>query len=105
MLRKYQVLIPDWLEEYIKYLADSYDLSFSEIIRAEVCYAILCHVSKFFPDYKSGINPDEILGLLIPRKGEELEREELHRIMSKIYFETRKAIEHRLSMEAPPKKK
>lgn len=105
MLRKYQVLIPDWLEDYIKYLSDNYELSFSEIIRAEVCYAILCHVSKLFPDFEPGINPDEILGLMIPREGEKLEREELQRVMSKIYFETRKAIEHRLSKDVSQESK
>lgn len=103
MLKKYQVLIPDWLEDYIKYLADSYDLSFSEIIRAEVCYAILCHVTKLFPDFRPGINPDEILDLMIPKEGKGLGKEELQRVMSKITFETRKAIEHRFSTEIPKK--
>jgi hypothetical protein len=105
MLKKYQVLIPVWLEDYIKYLAERYDLSFSEIIRAEICYAILCHVSHFFPEFKSGITPDDILGMFIPQEGGDLEREELLRILSKIYFETRKAVEYRLSVETTPKKK
>ena len=104
VLKKYQVLIPVWLEDYIKFMAEKYDLSFSEIIRAEICFAILCHVSHFFPDYKSGITPDDILSMFIPQKGKELEREELLRVLSKIYFETRKAVEFRLSAEAKPKK-
>lgn len=44
MLKRYQVLLPDWMEEYIKYLVDKYDLSFSEVIRGEICIAILCTV-------------------------------------------------------------
>jgi hypothetical protein len=105
MLKKYQVLFPDWLEEYIKYLANIYDLNFSEIIRAEVCYAILCHVSHFFPEYKPGISPEEVLGMFVPQPSEELGKERNQRILSKIYFETRKAIEYRLSREVPPKEK
>jgi hypothetical protein len=106
VLKKYQVLIPDWLEDYVKYLADRYDLTFSEIIRAEICYAILCHVAYFFPDFKPTINPNEILEWLRNAPGEDPEKEELHRVLSKIYFEARKAIEHRLFKEksAPPKK-
>ena len=105
MLKKYQVLIPDWLEDYIKYLAERYDLTFSEIIRAEVCYAILCHVTHFFPDFKPTITPNEILGWLRPSQGEDLEKEEMHRVLSKIYFEARKAVEHRLSRERTSLKK
>ena len=95
----------DIWEEYIIYLAKRYDLSFSEIIRAEVCYAILCHVCHFYPDYKPGITPNEILGMLEPQPGEDLEKEKMYRFLSKVYFETRKAVEHRLSKEMAPKKK
>ncbi len=105
MLKKYQVLIPDWLEEYVKYLAERYDLTFSEIIRAEICYAILCHVTHFFPDFKPTVNPNEILGWLRNPPGKDLEKEELHRVLSKIYFEARKAIEHRLIKGRPPSEK
>ncbi len=41
MLKRYQVLLPDWLEDYVKLLADKYDLSFSEIIRTIICNWIL----------------------------------------------------------------
>ncbi len=99
MLKKYQVLIPDWLEDYIKYLAERYDLTFSEIIRAEICYAVLSHVTHFYPDFKPTITPNEILGMLRSSPGEDLEKEEMHKVLSKIYFEARKAIEHRLSKE------
>ncbi len=105
VLKKYQVLIPEWLEDYIKFLAEKYDLSFSEIIRAELCFSILNTVTHFFPDYKSSLKPQEILAMMKDKFMNDLEREEIYRILSKLYFETRKAIEHRLSEEAAPKKK
>jgi len=105
VLKKYQVLIPEWLEEYIRYLAEKYDLSFSEIIRAEVCFSILNTVTHFFPDYKSSLKPQEILEMMKDKLENDFEREEIHRILSKIYFETRKAVEHKLSKELAPKKK
>ena len=96
MKKKYQVLIPDWLEDYIKYLAERYGMNFSEIIRAEICYAILCHVTHFYPDFKPSINPNEILGWLKNPSKEDLGKKEMHQVLSKIYFEARKAVEHRL---------
>lgn len=105
MLKKYQVLIPEWLEEYIIFLAEKYDLSFSESIRSEVCFSIICTVTHFFPDFKPSLKPQELLELAKERLEKGIEEEEMHRLMSKIYFEARKAVEHRLSKEHPPKKK
>jgi hypothetical protein len=105
VLKKYQVLIPEWLEEYIIFLSEKYDLSFSEIIRSEVCFSILCTVTHTFPDFKPSLKPSELLELMKERLQSSIEGEELHRLLSKIYFEARKAVEHRLSKELPSKKK
>lgn len=105
MLKRYQVLLPDWMEEYIKYLVDKYDLSFSEVIRGEICIAILCTVSKLYPDLKLDITPEEVFKMVEKDIQEGLEREEEYRMLSKIYHETRKAVEHRLKKEKEKKKK
>ena len=105
MLKRYQVLLPDWLEDYIKYLSDKYDLSFSEVIRVEVCIAIISTISKLYPNFKLGITPDDILNMIKEDAQEDMEREEEHRMLSKIYFETRKAIEHRFYQEKKKKMK
>ena len=105
MLKRYQVLLPDWLEEYIKYLADRYDLSFSEVIRAEICIAIVGQISKLHPEYKFSITHEEILDMIKKAVQENTESDEQHRLLSKIYFETRKAIEYRFSQEKKQKKK
>lgn len=99
MLKRYQVLLPDWLEENIKLFADKYDLSFSEIIRAEICIAILATVPRQYPEYKPGITHDEIVKKLRENSEGKMEREEIHRMLSKIYFEARKAVEYRLEKE------
>ncbi len=105
MLKKYQVLIPEWLEEYIIFLAEKYDLSFSEIIRSEVCFSILCTVTHFFPDFKSSLKPQELLEMMKEKFADDVEREEIYRFLSRMYFEARKAVEHRLSEELTSKKK
>jgi hypothetical protein len=101
VLKKYQVLIPGWLEDYIKYLAERYDLSVSEIIRAEICFAIISQVSHFYPEYKPGISNIDLLDTFKNALGKDMEREEIHKILSTVYFETRKAVEYRLSRELP----
>jgi hypothetical protein len=103
MLKRYQVLLPDWLENYIIQIAESFDLSFSEIIRLELCFSILSSTKSFYPKYKMGITPKEILESAHGQK--EGKEEEKHRFMSKIYFETRKAVEYRLPLLKKQKRK
>jgi len=105
VLKRYQVLLPDWLEEYIKFVADKHDLSFSEVIRGEICLAILNTVPGLFPEYKPGITTKEIASLIKKDAEVGMERDEEYKILSKIYFEARKAIEYRLKKEKKLKKK
>lgn len=105
MLKNYQVLLPDWLEGYIQYLADRYDLSFSEIIRSEMCFSIPVTMPSIYPEFKPGITVQELFKLRKEYSQDIKEREEMHRLMSKLYFETRKAVEYRLAKEKKLKKK
>jgi len=105
VLKRYQVLLPDWLEDYIKILVEKYDLSFSEVIRVELCFSILSSVAHLYPEHKLGITPKQITEMVKNNVQDTMERDEMHRYLSKIYFETRKAIEHRLAQEKKQKKK
>jgi len=104
VLKRYQVLLPDWLGDYIKLLVEKYDLSFSEVIRVEICMAILNSTPSLCPGYKPGITSKEIYRLMKEEAQEDMEREDTHSILSKIYFETRKAIEYRLAKGKTQKK-
>ena len=105
MLKRYQVLLPDWLEDYIRYMADKYNLSFSEVIRAEICTSTIYKIAKLYPYYKLGIMPKEILDMGKKDDQKNMEGDEGHRMLSKLYFETRKAIEYRFNEEKKRKKK
>lgn len=99
MLKRYQVLIPDWLEEYIKWGVKKYGLSFSELIRLEICQAVIAYMCERYPEYKSGYTMKDFLkGISRFEKGE-MNPEYLDRIISTIYFEARKAIEYRFAKE------
>ncbi len=105
MLKRYQVLLPDWLEDYVKLLVDKYDLSFSEVIRTMICNWILASVPDIYPEFKPGLSPKDIHELVKSEAQENMKREDVHRMLSKIYFESRKAAEYRMSHEKKQKKK
>lgn len=99
MLKRFQVLLPDWLEDYVRYLVDKYDLSFSEVIRAEICCSIISSVASLFPDYKPGLTIDDIFQKIKDDNLYKSTREDVHRIISSLYFEARKAAEFRMKKE------
>ena len=105
MLKRYQVLLPDWMEDSIKYFVEKYNLSFSEGIRAEICAAILATVPKQFPEYKPKITHEDLIAMIAKMQKSKINREEVRRLLSKVYFEARKATEYRLANEKELKKK
>lgn len=104
MLKRYQVLLPDWLEDHIKYYVDKYGLSFSEGIRAELCSSILATVPKQFPEYKPGITSEEVIDIIKKMQKKKIKKEEALRLLSKVYFEARKASEYRIAKEKEKRK-
>jgi hypothetical protein len=104
MLLRQQVLIEDWLVDYLKFLAGKYDLSFSEVIRIALCAQFAEMVNLNFPDIKADIDKKKFLKLLKDCEKDKQSCEELHRFISKVYFEARKAIEARMAREKKTKR-
>lgn len=105
MYKRYQVLLSDWLEDYIKLVSKSYDISFSEVIRVHMGIAILYVIPILFPEYKPNLENDEFRELSKKAAKGELKGDEVHQMASKILFEARKAVEHRVIVEQELKKK
>lgn len=105
MLKRYQVLLPDWLGNYLQYIVDKHDVSFSEAIRLEVCFAVLSSVTNLYPEYKPGMTPREFLESYKKEAQSGMNLAEMRKIMSNIYFEARKAAEYRLDKGKKPEKK
>jgi len=99
MQKRYQVLIPDWLEKYIQWGVKKYGLSFSELIRLEICQAVLAMMHARYPEYKPGYTTEEFLEGINKFDEGKMGSEELDKILSTIYFEARKAIEYRFAQE------
>jgi len=57
--KRYQVLIPDWLEDYIKLGIKRYGLNFSKLLRLEICLAVITTMNALYPEYKSRISVED----------------------------------------------
>jgi len=97
MLKRYQVLLPDWLEDYLKWGVERSKVSFSEIIRLEVCLGVLATIAELHPEYKPGIELKDILSAIKSYAKQKPSKDKVSNFLSTIYFETRKAIEYRYS--------
>jgi len=95
MLKRYQVLLPDWLEDYIKHGVERFGFSFSEIIRMQMCFTILSFIEDLNPEYSPKVKTKDILSIINKRAKNEAEKKELKKFVSLVYYETRKAIEYR----------
>ena len=104
MLKRYQVLINDWMEDYIKLIAEKYDISTSAVLRVHLGFAILHIIKTLYPGYKSNLSDKELRELAKKAAKGELENPEGSQMMSKILFEARKAVEFRLSKAKYQKK-
>jgi len=97
MLKRYQVLLPDWLEDYLKWGVNQYGVSFSEIIRLEICISVLAMIEEMHPEYKPNLTLKEIMSTVRSYDKTKFTKDDMNRFASLVYFETRKAIEYRTS--------
>jgi hypothetical protein len=95
MLKRYQVLLPDWLEDYLKWGVKQYGLSFSEIIRLEICVSVMTMIEELHPEYKPNLSMKDVMNMMKTFNKSDIKKEDIRRFASRIYFETRKAIEYR----------
>ena len=100
MSKKYQVVLPDWMEEYLEGIAARFDLTISETLRLELSLAFICFVSHYFPEYDGPTFKD--LGIPTAKEAPPLENlngERMHKILSRFYFEARKAVDYHMKKE------
>lgn len=93
MLERYQVLLSDWLAVHLKNISKKYDISFSEAIRIALSLQIPKLVSIAYPKCKYTVDDKKLVKTIKKASQDESSREELHKLLSDIYFEGRKAVE------------
>jgi len=103
MLKRYQVLLTDWLGEYAQFISQEYDISFSEAVRIIMCVGAIQSIKELYPRHKSNLSVKHIVRDVKKVAIEKLREDLMHQKLSQAYFEARKAIEFRMS-EAKKKK-
>ncbi|UCC95211.1 MAG: hypothetical protein JSW40_00240 [Candidatus Omnitrophota bacterium] len=93
MLKRYQIILTDWLGEHLAAISDKYDISISEAARIVLCLQIPKLVSVAYPKHKVAISDRDLVTTIKRSSRDTDSRADLHRLLSDIYFEARKAIE------------
>lgn len=94
MFKRCQILLTDWQERHYKLIAKKYDVSFSEMIRLALCLDTIFATKMTFPKYKIGVDEKAIKRVIKTKKIiHKMDMEKFHRLISKVYFESRKAAE------------
>jgi len=97
--KRYQVLIPGWLEDYLKLGVKKFGVSFSELLRLEICLSVISTMEALYPAYKTTFSVKEVFQAAQRFSKGKVDKEEVDKLISKVYFEARKAIEFRFSIE------
>ena len=95
-LRRKQVMISDWLDDYMQELSKIYDVSYSEIVRAMLSYAFGSTVSQVHPEYKFSIDAERMANAAIERNDGKIDIEANRKLLADIYYEARQLIEQHL---------
>ena len=100
MLKRKQLLFPDWLEAYIKNRAKLTKKSEGEIVRGLTCLGLL-HVFELL-GYKRSDGIDEKTVQLVKevRENKSLDAAKVRGYFEDLYFETRKTVDEHLTKEA-----
>lgn len=94
MLKRYQVLLEEWLADFIKARAAGHDSSFSEVIRVALCIYYGSMISEMYPDYKFKYNTEKMVPLMKKFVEANMPNESVNKTISELYYETRKAMEY-----------
>ena len=104
MLKRYQILLSDWLAEYAQFVSQEYDLSFSEAVRIIMCIGSIQAIRELEPKYKCHLSVKQMVDIVKKVNGKARE-EVTHQRISQAYFEARKAIEFRLAQAKKKKRR
>jgi len=96
VLKRFQILLSDWLAEYAQFVSGEYDISFSEAVRIIMCVGAIQAIRELHLKYKSHLSVKQMVESMKKVNGKARE-EIVHQRISQAYFEARKAIEFRLA--------
>ncbi|MBM3247995.1 MAG: hypothetical protein FJZ10_01020 [Candidatus Omnitrophica bacterium] len=99
MLKRNQILLQDWQEEYIKFVSKTYDVSISEAVRTIINITAVVLLKEFFPKHKTKISLKDIANAFKRLQNGDICEEKFYAMMSDLYYEARKIIEYRMAQK------
>lgn len=105
MIKRYQILLNDWLGDHLSTIAKKYDISMSEATRLVLCLQVPKLASIVYSKIKPAALDKKLVTTIKKYNNNKASRMELHKLISDIYFEARKALETWTVEENKRKKK
>ncbi|HOX54229.1 MAG: hypothetical protein PHI86_00555 [Candidatus Omnitrophica bacterium] len=97
MLKRNQILLQDWQEEYLKFASQNYDISISEAARILINVGAISCICALFPKYKPKVSTKTIAEHSRQLERGKLSEQKFYKMISTIAFEARKATEFRMA--------
>lgn len=97
MYKRFQVLLTDWQEAYLRYVSEKHDYSFTEILRVFLSLGFLYTIPLLSPEYRPRVTKKQLSKMTKNVARLASTEAERYKFISTVYFEARKAIEYRLS--------
>jgi hypothetical protein len=104
MLKRYQVIINEWLADALKETAKEHNLSFSEVLRLAACLYAGGLIKELHPEYPFPFDSKKIKEIMTKHTEGKISSKEIEKTLSEIYFETRKALEFSKTKKTDKKK-
>jgi hypothetical protein len=96
MLRRKQVMISDWLDDFVQYTAQKYDISYSEVLRLGTAYFLADVLSKADPKYKMKVTSKEISKVVYDGLEQCGDVEVTRKLIADIYHESKRILQARI---------
>lgn len=97
MLRRKQIMITDWLDDYLTAISKRYDISYSEVIRIATSFFFAETLCLAYPKkYKLNISAKDISKVLKHMAENEDYIEESRKLISDVYYETKNILKDRV---------
>ena len=93
MLKRKQILLPDWLDDYIKEISSAYNVSYSEVVRVMLSFSFGQVAAKLYPQYEFSIDVDRMIASSREHNNGEVNVEDNRKLRADIYYEAKKIID------------
>lgn len=93
MLRRKQIMMSDWLDDFIQEICKKYNVSYSEAVRVMLSYGFAQVLCKIYPEYNFSIDADRMASASRELNDGKIDIEANQKLTADIYFEARRILD------------